>query len=124
MDYTEAESLLNFTTSSANRNRDINIIDFDKSHSLKSIKTSTSSLPRMDLTKAFDHCRGPVVIEELDGTGVPLMKFTAFCDWRDLRLAQTRLLNTTSCPAHSCHALFIGPILKLNSSSIENPSPS
>ena len=33
VDYTEAESLLNFTTSSANRNRDININDFDKSHS-------------------------------------------------------------------------------------------
>ena len=33
VDYTEAESLLNFTTSSANRNRDINTNDFDKSHS-------------------------------------------------------------------------------------------
>ena len=33
VDYTEAESLLNFTTSSANRNRDININDLDKSHS-------------------------------------------------------------------------------------------
>ena len=32
----------------------------------------------MDLTKAFDHSRGPLVIKESNGTGVPLSRFTAF----------------------------------------------
>ena len=32
----------------------------------------------MDLTKAFDHGRGPFVIEESVGTGVPPLIFTAF----------------------------------------------
>ena len=56
----------------------MNINDWDKSHSLKDIETSTSSLPRIDLTKAFDHGRGPVVIKKLAGTGVPFIIFTAF----------------------------------------------
>ena len=78
VDYTRAESLLLITSSSANRNRAMNINDQDKSHSLKDIETSTSSLPRIDLIKAFDHGRGPVVIKKLAGMGVPSMKFTAF----------------------------------------------
>ena len=78
VDYTRAESLLRITSSSANRNRAMNINDQDKSHSLKDIETSTSSLPRIDLTKGFDHCRGPVAIKKLAGTGVHFMKFTAF----------------------------------------------
>ena len=32
----------------------------------------------MDLTKAFDRCRGPLTIKKLSGTGVPLNRFTAF----------------------------------------------
>ena len=32
----------------------------------------------MDLTKAFDHSRGPLVIKKSNGTGVPLYSFTAF----------------------------------------------
>ena len=32
----------------------------------------------MDLTKAFDHGRGPFVIEESVGTGVPPHSLTAF----------------------------------------------
>ena len=32
----------------------------------------------MDLTKAFDHSRGPLVIKESVGTGVPPLSFTAF----------------------------------------------
>ena len=74
----------------------------------------------MDLTKAFDHSRGPLVIKESNGTGVPLSKFTAFFQLGESRLAHMRLLDTTSGPAHSRHEFITGPIFTLISSSTEN----
>ena len=77
VDYTRAESLFKLQLI-LQRNRAMNISDSDKSHFLKGIKTFTSSLPRIDLTKAYDHCRGPLLIKKLNGTGVPFINFTAF----------------------------------------------
>ena len=56
----------------------MNTNDLNRSLALKGTRNYYSSLQDMDLTKAFDHCRGPLVIKKLNGTGVPLINFTAF----------------------------------------------
>ena len=57
----------------------MNINDWDKSHSLKDTRTITKvHFQETDLTKGFNHSRGPLVIKKSTGTGVPLSRFTAF----------------------------------------------
>ena len=78
VDYTKGR-IIKITAYSANGNITININDLNRSYSLKGTRTiATVHFQETDLTKGFNHSRGPLVIKKSTGTGVPLSKFTAF----------------------------------------------
>ena len=77
VDYTKGR-IIKITAYSANGNITININDLNRSYSLKGTRTiATVHFQETDLTKGFNHSRGPLVIKK-SGMGEPSMKFTAF----------------------------------------------
>ena len=78
VEYTEGRILIT-TTYSARRNITININELNKSYSLKDTGTITIvHFQEADLSKGFNHSRGPLVIKKSNGTGAPLFRFAAF----------------------------------------------